>query len=55
MKPFRKYTVGDHDIFRGKSQSDTWYVYNTKEDRYVGGSFNTLKEAKKYVDKREEE
>ena len=53
-KPFRKYTVARYDIFRGKTDPSTWYVYDTQEERYIGGSFNTLKDAKKYVDKREE-
>ena len=56
-KPFRRYAAGDYnryDIFRGKTDPSTWYVYDTVEERYIGGSFNTLKDAKKYVDKREE-
>lgn len=55
MKPFRKYTVQErYDIFRGKTETDRWYVYDKQEERYVGGSFDTLKEAKAYADARGE-
>jgi len=50
MKPFRKYTVGHYDIFRGKTDTSTWFVYDTQEERYVGGSFSSMKEARDYAE-----
>jgi hypothetical protein len=49
MRPFRKYTVNRYDIFRGKTNADIWYVYDTTEERYIGGHFSSLKDAKIYV------
>ena len=39
------YPVGRYDIFRGKEHNETWYIYDRKEGRYVGGSFSTKKAA----------
>ena len=50
MKPFKKYTVGKHDVFRGRTGK--WYVYDTKDKRYIGGSFDTMKQAKTYANER---
>ena len=51
MARFRKYEAGGgrYDIFRGKSETDTWFVYDVQEKRYVGGEFSTLAAAKAWV------
>lgn len=49
MSKFIKYPSGRYEIFRGKTDSTQWYVYDTKDERYVGGSFTTLKDAKVWV------
>ena len=51
MARFRKYESSDgkYDIFRGKSETDTWFVYDVHEKRYVGGEFKTLAAARAWV------
>lgn len=49
MTKFINHPTGRYDIFRGKTDSSRWYVYDTKEQRYVGGSFDTMKGAKTWV------
>jgi len=46
---FRFYTEGKFHIFRGKAHTELWYVYDTNADKYVGGSFYTLKDAREYA------
>lgn len=45
------YKIGRYDIFRGKADADTWFVYDTKEKRYIGGSFDTKTAAVRYAEK----
>jgi hypothetical protein len=54
MKKLKKYTVERYDIFRGKNNPNYWFVFDTIEGRYVGGFFVTLKEAKAWVEEREQ-
>ena len=50
MAKFRNYPIGDkYDIFRGKKDASTWYVYDKENGRYVGGSFATLAAARAWV------
>ena len=52
MKKLLIYQVGEFDIFRGKNDPKTWYVYNREEGRYVGGSFDTKAAAEEYAEGR---
>lgn len=54
MKKLTKYIVGDYDIFRGRSDRSTWYVYDTKNEKYVGGSFDRKKDAEEYAKNKEQ-
>lgn len=47
------YSLGKHNIFRGKSDPNMWYVYDTHADTYVGGSFTSKAAALKYAEGRE--
>jgi len=52
MARFRKYEVGNgrYEIFRGKTETDTWFIYDVVDKRYVGGEFKTLTGAKAWVE-----
>lgn len=50
MKKLIKYTIGQYDIFRGRHDKETWFVYDTKNEKYTGGSFDSKKEAVKYAE-----
>ena len=50
LKIYNPDPAGRYDIFRGKTHTDRWYVYDTKDKRYVGGFFKTLKAARDWVD-----
>jgi hypothetical protein len=52
MAKFPIYQVGKFHIFRGKDDPKTWYVYDTKDERYVGGSFTTKGAAEDYAEGR---
>lgn len=52
MTSFPIYQIKQFHIFRGKHDPKTWYVYDTKQDRYVGGSFSTKHEAEEYAEGR---
>jgi len=52
MAKLKIYPVGKrYQAFRGKGKNaNTWYVYDTHENRYVGGSFTTLTAAMAWAD-----
>lgn len=51
-KKFSPTEVGKFHVFHGRhaDNKETWYVYDTEDKRYVGGSFDRKKDAKKYAE-----
>lgn len=50
MSKLIKYPAGRYEIFRGKTDSLRWYIYDTIDGRYVGGSHETMRSAKAWVE-----